>query len=353
MATPLPATLQTLYAELVERCAQDRLDRDFDVGGSFFRKTRNGRVYWYFRSPMAGGERSTRYVGPDSPELGRLIEAHGAAKGDYRERRRLVTALQRAGLRGPDPLTGRVLQALSDAGVFRMRAVVVGSVAYQTYGGLLGVVTSARNAQTEDLDIAQFPSIKLQAISLAVEDAADMPLGEILAGVDPRFRPAPSLGARAATRFVLDGGRYRVDVLTPNRGPDSDEPVALPAIGGEGQPMRFLDFLIYQEVRAVALHGEGVLVNVPAPERFALHKLLLGRARVGTGESQAKSAKDLRQAAELISVLADQRPYELRDLWRELNDRGPKWRRMASEAARMMEAPARDRFEGVVGPLGA
>jgi hypothetical protein len=56
-----------------------------------------------------------------------------------------------------------------------------------------------------------------------------------------------------------------------------------------------------------------------------------------TGEGQPKAAKDIRQAGELISVLSAQRPYELRDMWDELNARGPRWRRLATEAVRLLD----------------
>ena len=38
----------------------------------------------------------------------------------------------------------------------------------------------------------------------------------------------------------------------------ADAPLPLPAIGAMGLPLRFLDFLIYDEVPAVLLHDGGV-----------------------------------------------------------------------------------------------
>ena len=81
--------------------------------------------------------------------------------------------------------------------------------------------------------------------------------------------------------------------------------------------LRYLDFLLYQEVNAVALHGAGVPINVPDPTRFALHKLIVAQLRhQGVARSAAKSRKDLQQAQALIAVLARQRPDDLKDLWR-------------------------------------
>ena len=336
--------LQTLYAELVDRAAVAQLLTDFAVQGSFYATSIKGRSYWYFRGPQEDGRRTKRYVGPDTPEVRAMIQAHREAKDDYRQRREMVSALTRVGLKAPDTLTGRVLEALAEAGVFRMRAVVVGTIAYQCYSGLLGVKLGASNAMTSDLDLAQFPSI-----SIAIDDATERPIEEILRRVDPGFRPVAHISDRTrVTQYAL-GSRYRVELLAPNRGPDTDKPVALPALQAHGQALRFLDYLIYQEVRAVALYGPGVLVNVPAPERYTLHKLIVSRARLEAPDSQVKAAKDLRQAAELIMVLAEQRPYELKEAWNELISRGPGWRARATEALQLLPQAAGEMLRACTG----
>jgi hypothetical protein len=327
MLQPLPLPIQTIYAELSERAQLGQMAQDFDPTGQFIKRTQRGRDYWYFRSATHQGARHDKYVGPASPELDHRIARHRIEKSDYKERRTMVAALTRSGLRGPDATTGRILEALADAGVFRMRAVVVGTVAFQSYPGLIGAKLSMTNVMTDDLDLAQF-----RAISIAVGDQVELPFLDILRGVDADFRSlAPVFALGRASRFAL-GDRYRVDVLTPMQGPPDDSLVALPAPKADAQPLRFLDFLIYQEVQAVALWGAGIPINVPAPERFALHKLLVSRLRLATSESQAKATKDIRQAGELIAALADRRPYELRDTWEELVGRGPRWRRLACEA---------------------
>jgi hypothetical protein len=349
MAQPLPLPIQTMYAELSERAHLAQMAEDFDPAGQFIKRTHNGRNYWYFRSAMVHGSRQDKYVGPDGPELEQRIARHRTEKSGYKERRTLVSALIRSGLRGPDARTGRILEALAKAGVFRMRAVVVGTAAYQTYPGLIGARLPATNAMTDDLDLAQF-----RGISIAIEDHVDVPFLDILRGVDSGFQPLTAVFAPGrASRFAL-GDRYRVDILTPMQGPSDDSLVALPALKADAQPLRFLDFLIYQEVQAVSLWGAGIPVNVPAPERYALHKLLVSRLRIATSDSQAKAAKDIRQAGELIAVLAVQRPYELRDMWEELTGRGPKWRRVAAEAANLLDQAtgspkAREALESVLG----
>ena len=93
----------------------------------------------------------------------------------------------------------------------------------------------------------------------------------------------------------------------------------MPALRGHAQLLRYLDFLLYQEVNAVALHGAGIPIDVPEPVRFALHKLIVAQLRhQGVARSAAKAKKDLQQAQALIAVLARQRPDDLKDIWREL-----------------------------------
>ncbi|MEH3146736.1 MAG: GSU2403 family nucleotidyltransferase fold protein [Methylobacterium frigidaeris] len=344
MARTLPLALQTVAAELIEQAGMAQLRTDFPVAGSFHAVTVKDRRYWYFQEPRQAGGRRSRYVGPDTPELRALIDRHREAKDDFRQRRQMVSALVRAGLPRPDPMTGRVLEALAASGAFRLRAVVVGTVAYQCYPVLIGASLAAANLMTADLDIAQFPSI-----SVAVDDRLDRPIIEVLRSVDPGFQPVAHVSNPVRVTQYAVGTRYRIDILAPNRGPDSDEPLRPPALHADGQPLRFLDYLVYGEIRSIALHAAGILVNVPAPERYALHKLLVGRERAASAESQAKARKDQWQAAELIAVLATQRPYELRDAWAELISRGPGWRRRLREAVDLLSPPTRELLVGCVG----
>ncbi|MBL3684602.1 hypothetical protein F2981_18295 (plasmid) [Sinorhizobium meliloti] len=66
----------------------------------------------------------------------------------------------------------------------------------------------------------------------------------------------------------------------------------MPALGGAAaQPLRFLDYLIYHPIRAVLLHGAGVLVNVPAPQRYAIHKLIVASRRLTDDDAWRRVAR--------------------------------------------------------------
>jgi hypothetical protein len=332
MAAP-SLVVQTTYAELLERSAAVAFSDAFQEDGTFTPKTVNGRRYWYFQLGTAAG-RVQRYVGPETPELLEQIASHKQARDDERERRSLVSTLVRSfGLPPPLPEIGALIGALAKAGVFRLRGVLVGTAAYQTYSAMLGTRLPGSLLQTNDVDIAQFTSI-----SVAMGDETP-PMLEVLKGVDKTFREIPhTADCRRAASYEANGG-LRVDFVTPNEGPDTDDPQRLPALGTDAQGLRFLDFLIYEPAQAVVLHGPGVYVLVPRPERYAVHKLIVALHRP---PGIAKRDKDLKQAETLLEIVGQKRPSELRLAWEEAYQRGPKWRRLMLNGTSQIAPRVRD-----------
>lgn len=209
---------------------------------------------------------------------------------------------------------------MADAGLFRLRGVLIGTVAFQCYPGLLGVRFPSTALQTSDVDFAQFHSI-----SAAVGDAVG-PMLDTLKSVDATFRQIPhrTVGDRS-TRF-RNASRYDVEFLTPNRSSSDHE--GMPALAGaSAQPLRFLDFLIYEPVRSILLHKAGVNVVVPAPERYAVHKLIVADRRRDDATGHLERDKDVHQAAFLCDALiGTRRGPELAAAFVEAWERGPAWR---------------------------
>ncbi len=108
--------------------------------------------------------------------------------------------------------------------------------------------------------------------------------------------------------------------------------------------MRYLDFLIYQPVEAVALHGGGVMVNVPEPSRFAVHKLIVSRVRPDT----PKRAKDLWQASCLLAVQLRQDKHGLLDAFAEALERGPKWSQNLRKGLESLDPDLREELQTVL-----
>lgn len=319
---------RTMAAELGQRLLDARFSADFPVEGRFVGVNNKGRKYWYFDQPTEGeGHRQKRrYVGPaDDPEITKRVEAFKAIKDDAKIRRKFVSTLVRdAGLPEPDRFSGNVIEVLANAGIFRLRACLVGSVAFSAYAALLGVRLPAASMITGDADFAQD-----YAISSEIGDSLP-PVLELLQSVDPTFRPLmhPS-GSPRSTGFI-NNSSYKVEFLTGNRGSDDymDKPVDMPALGGvSAEPLRFLDYLIRDPVRSVMLHKSGVSVIVPDPCRYAVHKIIVASRRVVDTIGAAKREKDLRQAVIMFEALdASNRLDDLAEVAKEAWGRGEAWR---------------------------
>ena len=330
---PPPALLmQTVYAELLDRCRATAFHDAFSKNGAFVSKTIKEKRYWYFQQSTEAG-RDQKYVGPETPELLEQIAQHKQIRDDERERRSLVSTLVRSfSLQPPIFEIGEIIAALAKAGVFRLRGVLVGTVAYQTYSAMLGARLPRSILQTDDVDIAQFKNA-----SVAVEDKTP-PVLEVLKQVDKTFRPVPHIHKQNVTSYLAKGG-MRVDFLTPNEGRDTDVPQRLPAFQTDAEPLRFLDFLINDPEPVAILHAAGIYVLVPAPNRYAIHKLIVSRRRP---EGAAKRDKDISQAAALLPILSEKRPYELKEIWLEASNRGKTWRQLLVEGLGQLPAMTRD-----------
>src|SRR5262249_50269318 len=101
------------------------------------------------------------------------------------------------------------------------------------------------------------------------------------------------------------------------------KPARMPTLSGaSADPLRYLDFLIRHPIRSAILHEGGVPVTIPAPERYAVHKLIFSHLRADL----SKAPKDLAQAGALIHALAPTRALNLSEVWEEAWERGPAWR---------------------------
>lgn len=316
----LDQATQTVFADLNQRAMDAAFDSDFPENGSFSKSIIKGREYWYYSGYDAlTGKKSRKYVGPASDEaITSRVEAFDRLKGALKARLEAVRMLRAAGLPTPDGMTGAIIEKLSRAGFFRLRGVLVGTIAFQTYPGLVGA-RPERHLQTGDVDLAQD-----HGISITIGEAMTPVLAQ-LQEIDSSFREIPHVSERAAAATFVNARGYKVEFLVPNRGSDehSGRLTAMPALGGAAaQPLRFLDFLIRHPVRSVLLYGGGVSVLVPAPERYAIHKLIVATRRQG----REKSTKDIGQAGFLIEAFARFRAVDLVEVWIEAWQRGPHWR---------------------------
>lgn len=336
----LPLTAQAASADLIARLQEDAV---LELGGTPVLRGRGGRKYWYSVQRLAD-HTVERYLGPDTEEIRARAERARKVNEDMRHRERqrgrLARMCREGGLARVDAQTGKVLFALSKAGMFRLRGVLIGTHAFRCYPCLLGVEIPEAHAVTDDIDVAAFRSI-----SVALDDRLDPALAEALKKIGP-FVARPGLHQEPTAWRDHQSG-VLVELLAPNEGPDRDEPVELPALGAHARPLRFLDYLIHEPAQAVVLYRSGVLVNVPQPARYAIHKLIVATRRASS--AGAKARKDIEQSAALIRVLADDRPDELEDAFAEACGRGPSWRAAVGRGARRLPPDAKTALESAAG----
>jgi hypothetical protein len=326
---PLSSIAMSAYTDLVRLLKDDAVS---GIEGKPTLKRRGGKAYWY-AARRVGSEMRFFYIGEDSDEtrarVDRIEALHATAKERRAERARLVRLLRAEGMTPTDRATGSILSALADAGAFRLGGTVVGTNAFRLYEGELGIrLPLGGTASTGDIDIAQF-----ERLSLALEDRVDPGLAETFSAL--KFAPLAGLDSDRTWRWAQGGSGQLVEFLTPAFGAETIRD--LPALGVSAQALNYLNFLIAEPIHAAAVYRSGVLVQVPRPERFAIHKLIVAdRRRDGAGS--LKASKDREQAAFLIAALAEDRPDDLRRAYATAKDVGPRWRdHMANSLQRMQD----------------
>lgn len=311
-------------------------ERASSLIGTIEERRRNGRTYLYERFRI-GTEMVSRYLGEDKPELRTRLERAEALKADADARRtrmtRLAKTLRAEGFITTDRETGSILLAFSRAGVFRLGGTLVGTSAYSLYQGDLGVRMDYEElAQTGDIDFASF-----ERLSVVLEDKVEENPADILKLL--KFDPVPNINDRQIWKWRQSHSEAMVEFLTPAFGDEKVKP--LPALGVSALALNYLNFLIADPIHAVALYRSGVLVQIPRPERFAIHKLIVADRRHG-GPDQLKARKDRAQAEFLIAVLAEDRPDELAEAYEDALARGPRWRhRIQASLKRIPETAER------------
>lgn len=316
----LSVATQTLYAELLEQLTALEAQRSIgQLSGTFTEKTVRGHAYIYFQYSVPGGGKKQVFVGRKDPTLATVIHKFQNEKQEAAQERRqlqqLCAQLAAGGVARGDAASGRVLDHLAQSGLFRIGAVLVGTHAFNLLGALLGVAWEAGH-QTEDIDIASDLHVAVPGQKI------DLPA--VLDRLEMGFLPVPALDPRQpATSFKVRGQRLRVDLLCPAGRRKTSGPVLIKPLQAAAQPLPFLDFLLQNPLRAAVIYGSGVLVNVPDPSRFALHKLILATER--SAAWQTKVEKDLQQAGQLLEVLAENRPGDLLVAWEDILKR--KWQK--------------------------
>ena len=97
----------------------------------------------------------------------------------------------------------------------------------------------------------------------------------------------------------------------------------------------FLDYLIADSQPAAVPAGSGVLIRVPHPARFALHKLVISQRRPAARTT--RSRKDVAQAAAVLDVLKDVRSGDIDGAGHAAREMGKKFVAQLSAAAAVLD----------------
>ena len=325
--TPLSSIAMSAYTDLVRLLKDDALS---GVTGKPTLKERGDKAYWY-AARRIGTQMRFIYIGEDSDEtrarIDRIEELRATAKKRQSERSRLVRLLRAEGMTPTDRATGSILSAMAAAGTFRLGGTIVGTNAFRLYEGELGVrLPLGGMANTGDIDIAQF-----EKLSVALQDQVDPSLAETFAML--KFDPLPAVDQGQTWRWAQGGSGQLVEFLTPAFG---DETIReLPALGVNAQGLNYLNFLIAEPIHAAAIYRSGILVQVPRPERYAIHKLIVAdRRRDGAGS--LRSTKDREQAAFLIEAMGEDRPDDLAQAYTAALKAGARWREHIGNSLKRM-----------------
>ncbi|MDP9139698.1 MAG: nucleotidyltransferase domain-containing protein [Pseudomonadota bacterium] len=220
----------------------------------------------------------------------------------------------------------RLIARMEEFGFFRVGGVLVGTHAFASYANMLGVKWGSSD-QTMDVDLAM-PG---QSISIAVPEAPTVDLHDALSSFEAGFVPTRAFDGKAGATYSLKhDSDIQIDFLTTidKRG---DDPRIIEALAVTAKPLKFLEYAVEAPTQAVALdrNGRHVVINLPSPERYAVHKLIVQGER--DPRYKVKAVKDVHQAAALIEHFVANNPRALKEAWGDAYERGPGWRKRLDE----------------------
>ncbi|PIQ54411.1 MAG: hypothetical protein COW02_05075 [Comamonadaceae bacterium CG12_big_fil_rev_8_21_14_0_65_59_15] len=319
----LPPVAQLAYAELFDASLNESLMFAASLDGSFGFKGIRGRSYCYFQYMDMLGARKQIYVGPDSERIRSFID-------EYKSRAssnigKLSASAIALGCEQMQFKHYRVIKSLSDHGFFRHGGVLVGTHAFLAICNMLGI-KSEENIYTNDVDFAHAG----KNVSIALPSNIKVETRSAIEALNMGVIPFRTISGKTGGGYIdPKDPSFKIDLLTAMTS-DSDDPVYIESLSAFLQPLKFMEFSMEDTTQAVVFFNEkSVLVNIPKPERFAVHKLIVSAERESSQE--VKSVKDVRQANVLCQYLIDIGGESLADACKEAADNGPGWRKRLTQ----------------------
>lgn len=316
--TDLTAAAQASFAGLDTAARDAEMRRSIGtLPGGFVPKRIKGRDYWYYQLKTPDGKPQQIFVGPNDQTTRELMDRHAAAQ--KQDEKGLLQKLTRAAIElgcAEIPLKhGRVIARLLDHGFFKAGGLLVGTHAFLAYQNMFGVRWDA-GAFTLDLDFAHAG----KNLSLAIAANIEVDTTKAIDSLEMGFIPVMS----KTTFKKPDEPDFDLDFLT-TYGRTGDTPLFLPALNLTLQPLKFMELSLEDPMKSTLLFRNGPLVvNIPRPERFVFHKLIVHGERAR--QQRTKANKDLIQAACLLDYLLENDADLAQESFEDVLNRGPGWK---------------------------
>jgi hypothetical protein len=328
--TELALSAQTAYAELFEQTRTLELTNALAcLVGSFHKLTRKGQDYWYFAYRELGQKVRMAYVGPDDKRVRVLVERFRRNRRDKPLAPMAQVALG-LGCVPTAPKHFRIVRRLAECGLFRAGGVLIGTHAFLALGNLLGVRWQ-EGASTLDVDFAHAG----RNISVALPADLHLIVHGALESLEMGLLPLTEFSGKAGAQYRNpEDQELRLDFVTSaTRG---GRTVVMPELNLALEPLRFMEFLLQGTTQGCVIGRAGAcVVNLPAPERYAVHKLILYGERPVA--ERAKAAKDLLQAAGLADHFVQTGQARVfNTAWRDALGRGRGWLRRSLQGMKAL-----------------
>ncbi len=321
----LKLSAQTAYAELLEQSRSFEMSNALaGLTGSFQKLQRKGKTYWYFAYRDTDQKTRMAYVGPDDARVNALVTRFA----EIRQDKPLAPAARSAMALGCAPVAPkhfRIIKRLAEYGFFRAGGILIGTHAFLALGNMLGL-RWMDGAATLDVDFAHAG----RNISVALPASLRMDVHSALESLEMGLLPIMQFNGTAGAQYRNPKDpELRIDFVTSM--PRGGKTVLLPDLNLALEPLKFMEFSLEQTTQGCVFANAGAcVVNLPAPERFAIHKLIVFGERPAS--ERVKSNKDLLQAASLVSYFLESAQADiLNAAWRDALARGKGWQERAMQ----------------------
>lgn len=321
--TELPLSAQTAYAELFSQTQAFELDNALaGLVGAFHRRTLKGRAYWYFGYRDIDQRLRMVYVGPDSDRVQSLVHRFEQMRRDkpLAPPARMAIA---AGCTPVAPKHFRLIRRLAEYGFFRAGGILIGTHAFLALGNMLGV-RWRDGAATLDVDSAHAG----RNVSLALPAGLKVGVHGALESLETGLLPVTQFRAKIGTHYRNPANsELRLSLVTAIS--HNGTPAVMADQNLTLEPQKFVELLLEQPLQGCVFSNQGAcIVNIPAPERYAVHKLIAYGERLGREEDTA--SKDILQAASLVSYFLQNDQTEVFNAaWRKALSCGTDWQTRA------------------------